>query len=174
MLYQLSLNRLESCVSRNCQRRLPCLRMYLSAYRPCGEPCVKCRWQLRAPSVGSVAAVAGAAVECGCVCNVAAVDARPSATRATEQRVLPRALAGALPLDEPTFTGHGFAVLNGEVERMALSSALRAPPPPAGPRTEAAREARPKFISVTLSDVTRVQMFDAKTATYQVSRSRGE
>ncbi|AJP57975.1 hypothetical protein UC34_15355 [Pandoraea vervacti] len=83
-------------------------------------------WQRRASSVGSVAAVAEAAIFYECFCSVGAVDARPSATRATEQRVVPMTLAGALPSVRPQFNGKRFFLSTFGVAQMVMIRTLRA------------------------------------------------
>lgn len=83
-------------------------------------------WRGRASSVGSVAAVAEAAISFECFCSVGAVDARLSATGATEQRVVPVTLAGVLPFARPLFTGKRFFLLTLGVARMVMVRTLRA------------------------------------------------
>ncbi|VVE88032.1 Type II secretory pathway, component PulD [Pandoraea bronchicola] len=100
--------------------------------------------RVRESSVGSVGADAEAESAHEPHSEVRADDARPSATRATEQRVVPPTPAEAATSTAHPLTENRFAV--GAAREVALRSERaprRPPPPPAGSRTAGAREARP-------------------------------
>ncbi|MDM8356036.1 type II secretion system protein GspD [Pandoraea communis] len=100
--------------------------------------------RVRASSVGSVGADAEAESAHESNREVRADDARPSATRAIEQRVAPPTSAEAATSTAHPLTENRFAVGPvREVAQMSARAPRRPPPPPAGSRTAGAREARP-------------------------------
>ncbi|WP_246831128.1 type II secretion system protein GspD [Pandoraea sp. SD6-2] len=100
--------------------------------------------RVREPSVGSVDADAGAESAHEPKREVGADDARLSAPRETEQRVVPPTSAEAAASTVHPLTENRFAVSAvREVAQMSARAPRRPPPPPAGSRTAGAREARP-------------------------------